>query len=405
MAGVSLTSLLPASVGGGANGSGPRLLFVVRGAENYGTETKMFGLLESFTERKAAVGLYALGDGHFVELARSLPTLPVVIGPAAPPRFEVRSMSRMNAYLRTARASVPFMRDLAAFLRDHSYDAIVFCEHGLVLQIGAVARRSAIPAFWVMANGITGRYPLDLNRRLYAFAFRHLRIVPVANSEYTRMTLGRAIRYASKIDLGINPSRVVLPAAPVLPTSRDGRVQLLVMARLVEGKGQMVLLRALLSDPAFSAIDLTICGGPLGTAYADSLAREAAAHNASDRVHLVGPVTDVARYYGMADVVVSARLDPEPFGLSIVEAMMMGKPVLAHASGGPAETVIDGVTGWHITAPTVGAFAQALSRMLADRAKWPQIGQAGLARARARYTHHTMTDQLLAAITARLGRS
>jgi glycosyltransferase involved in cell wall biosynthesis len=403
-------SLLPAALplapaGEAAKGTGPRLLFVVRGAENYGTETKMFGLLESLTGRGAAVGLYALGDGHFAELARSIPALPVVIGPPAPPRFEVASTSRVHAYLRTAWASVPFMGDLAAFLRRHSYDAIVFCEHGLVLQIGAVARRTGIPAFWVMANGITGHYPLDLNRRLYALTFRHLRVVPVANSEYTRMTLGRGVRYASKIDLGINPSRVVIPAAPVLPGSRSERVQLLVMARLVEGKGQMVLLKALLSNPAFSAIDLTLCGGPLGTPYADSLAREAVTHDARDRVHLVGPVTDVARYYGMADVVVSARLDPEPFGLSIVEAMMMGKPVLAHASGGPSETVIDGVTGWHITAPTVEAFASGLSRMLADRAKWPQIGQAGRARAQARYTHHTMTDQLLAAIAPRLGRS
>ena len=382
-----------------------RLLVVARGAESYGTETKMLGLLEALSARGIAVCLYALGEGHFVEQARALPSLPIEIAPVAPPRFEARQASRLRAYARTAAASIPFMRHLAAFLRKNRYDAVIFCEHGLALQIGAVARRTGLQAFWIMANGISGRYPLDLNRRAYAFAFRHLGVVPVANSDYTRSTLGRGVAYASKIDLGINPDRVAMPPMAQASPERDaGQIRLLVMARLVESKGQLLLLKAVLSDPAFQAVHLIICGGPLGTPYAATLAQEAARHGASDRLHLLGPVTDVARYYGMADVVVSARLDPEPFGLSVVEAMMMAKPVLAHAAGGPAETILDGVTGWHIEAPTMQAFAAGLSRMMADRARWPQMGRAGLARAHQYYTHHAMTDQLLAVIAGRLGR-
>ena len=361
-----------------ADGTSLRLLVVARGAESYGTETKMLGFLEALSARGATVCLYALGEGHFVEQARALPGLPIEIAPVAPPRFEARRASRLRAYVRTAAASLPFMRHLAAFLRENRYDAIIFCEHGLALQIGAVARRTGLQAFWIMANGISGRYPLDLNRRAYAFAFRHLGVVPVANSDYTRSTLGRGAAYASKIDLGINPDRVAVPPTAQAGLGRDtGRIRLLVMARLVEGKGQLLLLKAVLSDPAFRAVHLILCGGPLGTPYAAALAQEAARHDASDRLHLLGPVTEVAQHYGMADVVVSARLDPEPFGLSVVEAMMMGKPVLAHAAGGPAETIVDGVTGWHIAAPTMAAFASGLSRMLADQARWPQMGRAG----------------------------
>ena len=379
-----------------------RLLVVVRGQESYGTETKMFGVLESLVSRGACVRLYALGEGSLVALARTLPGLPITVGPDAPPRFEAGRSSRLAAYARTLRASATFMRHLARFLDRHPADAMLFCEHGLALQIGMVARRAETLAFWLMANGVSAGYPLDLNRRVYAFAFRHLAVAPVANSEHTRGTLGRGARHAGKIDLGINPDRLV-DGAPTPSGSGDAMIRLLVMSRLVEGKGHLVLLRALLSRPEFSAIHLTICGGPLGTPYAETLMREAAAHGAAHRLELLGAVQDAGRHYRRADVVANARLDPEPFGLSVVEAMLLAKPVLAHAAGGPAETVVDGVTGWHVDAPDTAGFAVGLARMLADRARWPEMGRAGADRARQRYTHHSMTDQLLAVIGARLG--
>jgi glycosyltransferase involved in cell wall biosynthesis len=359
----------------------------------------MLGLLESLTARGADVRFYGLGEGRLLDKVRTLPNLPIDVDPVAPPRFDARRASRLTAYARTFRASLGVMRRLSAFLRGTPRDAIIFCEHGLVLQIGSVARKAGIRAFWLMPNDVGEGYPLDLNRRLYEFSFRHLQVVPVANSEHTRQTLGRGAMYAAKIDLGINPDRLATSSViPSIHNAYDCEIRLLVMARLVEGKGHLVLLKAVLSNEAFSNIRLDFCGGPLGTDYAERLMREAMRGGASDRVRLHGPVSDIGRYYGAADVVVNARLDPEPFGLSVIEAMMMGKPVLAHRLGGPSDTVLDGVTGWHVTEPTVEAFATGLSRMLADRPKWPQIGQAAMERARRRYTHHLMTDQLLSVV-------
>jgi glycosyltransferase involved in cell wall biosynthesis len=388
------------------NKVGYRILVVVRGAESYGTKTCMLGLLESLTARGADVRCYGLGEGRLLDEARTLPHLPIEVDPVAPPRYDARRVSRVTAYARTMRASLGVMRRLSAFLRRMPCDAIIFCEHGLVLQIGAVARKSGSRAFWLMPNDVGKGYPLDLNRRLYAFSFCHLRMVPVANSEHTRQTLGRGAMYAAKIDLGINPDRLATSSSvtPSIADACNGEIRLLVMARLVEGKGQLVLLKAVLSNDAFRNIHLDFCGGPLGTDYAERLMREAAKGGASDRLRLHGPVSDIGRYYGAADVVVNARLDPEPFGLSVVEAMMMGKPVLAHVSGGPADTVLDGVTGWHVAEPTVEAFATGLFRMLADRPKWAQMGHAAMERARRLYTHHMMTDQLMSVIEMQLQR-
>jgi glycosyltransferase involved in cell wall biosynthesis len=53
----------------------------------------------------------------------------------------------------------------------------------------------------------------------------------------------------------------------------------------------------------------------------------------------------------------------EDFGIAPVEAMAAGKPVVALNAGGPAETVVDGVTGTHFQAQTTEALAEAIERL------------------------------------------
>lgn len=390
----------------------PRLTFVVRGAEDYGTFRQAAGSMEGLAAFGCPVRLYALGPGPLAERAGRVPGLTVHCDPDVPPRFVARSggkLGKMLPFARTQMASLRMLMRLRRHLHAHPADALVICEHGLLLPVAAVGRAAGIKTVWLMANLVSTTYPLDFNRRLYDFTFRHLGAVPVANSTFTRGTLGRGAARAHTIDLGVDPADMAPPADlperpdPPIPgvLPRDA-VRLLVMGRLVENKGQLVLWRALLSDPAFAQIHLILCGGPLGTAYEAALRQEARDHGAEDRLHIVGPVRDVRAYYDQADIVANTRLDPEPFGLSVVEAMIAGKPLLAHALGGPAETVIDGETGWHMGAPTVAAFADGLRRMMADRARWTEMGQAGAARAAAVYSTRAMSEQLLAAIRASL---
>lgn len=64
------------------------------------------------------------------------------------------------------------------------------------------------------------------------------------------------------------------------------------------------------------------------------------------QVRFVGFRTDVSSLMYMADVFVIAS-EAEPFGLSILESMSLGTPVVAAKSGGPKEIIKDGETGYH----------------------------------------------------------
>jgi glycosyltransferase involved in cell wall biosynthesis len=383
----------------------PRFLIIVRGEENYGVQTQLLGLAAELVRRGWAISVYAIGDGEFAEKARRLPA-EITIDPARPPRFLAEDGGRIRSYARVVANSAGLVRRLHRFLKENRFDAAVVREHGIILPVAAAASGTKARICWLMPNCVGDGYPLDLNRRLYEAVFRRGHIVPVGNSAFTLATLGRGAKYGTHIDLGIDPAKLAKfdpSAAPLLADLPAGSIKLLIMARLVEDKGQQMMLRAMLSDPAFAEMHLVLCGGPLGTPYAEALRAEADAAGAGDRLHLCGPVENVADYYNAVDVVGSVRIDAEPFGLSVVESMLAAKPVLTHALGGPAKVVVDGVTGWHITKPTVEGFAEGLRKMLADRERWPAIGKAGRQRALNHYTVETMTTQFLAAAGADSG--
>ncbi|MDP8909468.1 MAG: glycosyltransferase family 4 protein [Chloroflexota bacterium] len=72
---------------------------------------------------------------------------------------------------------------------------------------------------------------------------------------------------------------------------------------------------------------------------------------------------------------------PEPFGLVAIEAMAMGKPVIAARSGGLPEVVIDDVTGLLVEPGDVEDLRHALVRLMSDRELRERLGQASARRA------------------------
>lgn len=100
----------------------------------------------------------------------------------------------------------------------------------------------------------------------------------------------------------------------------------------------------------------------------------------SQQVILTGYRHDVPQILASLDVLVSSSLI-ETFGLTLIEAMAAGKPVVATASGGPADIVVPGETGLLVPPGDPEALAQAIMALLKDREMAQTMGQAGRRRA------------------------
>ena len=156
------------------------------------------------------------------------------------------------------------------------------------------------------------------------------------------------------------------------------------VARLQRWKGIHVLVAALPKVlRAHPEAHVVIVGGdhPLEPGYRLELEQLAARLGVADRVHLAGYQADARGWMRAFDVVVHAS-DNEPLGLVVLEAMALGKPLIAGAEGGPTELVRDGEEGFLVPFDDVAGMASRVSQLLADPELGRRMGEAARARAR-----------------------
>ena len=112
-------------------------------------------------------------------------------------------------------------------------------------------------------------------------------------------------------------------------------------------------------------------------------------------VHLAGFREDARAVIRAGDVfVLPSRA--EPFGLVLLEAMALGRPVIATRAGGPCEIVADGETGRLVPPGDPDALAGALSALLTEPETRRRLGANGLRRYRERYTAERMAEDAVA---------
>jgi glycosyltransferase involved in cell wall biosynthesis len=156
--------------------------------------------------------------------------------------------------------------------------------------------------------------------------------------------------------------------------------RLLFVGRLNVQKGIALLLDALAKTRQAAELDV-VGDGP----DRDALREQAEALGIGARVHWHGALPQprlLDFYRGATALVVPSR--EEGFGLVAVEAQLCETPVVAFASGGLADTIEHGITGYLVPPGEAAALAVALDNVLASEARH-EIGKAGRQSALARF--------------------
>ena len=109
-------------------------------------------------------------------------------------------------------------------------------------------------------------------------------------------------------------------------------------------------------------------------------------------VELVGEAQDVIGLLSISDLFLLPSLQ-ESFGLSALEAMACGVPVVASKVGGLPEVVIDGITGFLHPPAYVAQMAESAMRILSDRALHARMAEAGVRLAMERFSASRIVPQ------------
>jgi len=202
------------------------------------------------------------------------------------------------------------------------------------------------------------------------------------------------------IDLGkFDPARVSPERITQLSRAwrlEDGLPVILLPGRLTRWKGQTVLLRALAKLAKLRGGKRDFIGVVVGDhqgreKYRDELYALAAQLGLEGSLRLPGDCNDMPAALMLADVVVSASIEPEGFGRVAAEALAMGRPVIATDHGGARETVLQGETGWLVKAGDADALAEALNQAISLTPEQRQsFSRTGIAHVRQNFTVDTM---------------
>lgn len=199
----------------------------------------------------------------------------------------------------------------------------------------------------------------------------------LGNSEYVlRRARERGYRFdrAEVVSPGIE--EVFLDAANERPWSW----RLLCVGRLDARKGIDVALAALEELPGDAS--LTIAGSG-DVAYEEAIRVLAEGDGLQGRVRFAGQVSrgELPALYADADAVLFPVRWEEPFGLVPLEAMGIGRPVVATARGGAAEFLRDGENALVVPPDDPAAIARAVGRLADDVALRGRLRAGGLATA------------------------
>lgn len=168
----------------------------------------------------------------------------------------------------------------------------------------------------------------------------------------------------------------------VSPWPDDPVLRLATVSRLDEGKGIQLLLHALAAiGTGAPAWHLTIHGeGP-----AELYLRDTVSHlGLASKVTFAGYVGSLRAIWAANHLLVSPSLE-DGVPMTIPEAMLCGRPVLATAVGGAEDWIKHGETGYLCPAPTFVLMMQSLGTAFADHSQWSTLGGAAAVSAMPHY--------------------
>jgi glycosyltransferase involved in cell wall biosynthesis len=299
-------------------------------------------------------------------------------------------------------AAVPLVGRLAAIVGEiaqvsRAHD-VVYANSQKAFVLSAIAslfvRR---PLIWHLHDIISPEHFGAMQRRTQVF---------LANARATKVIVPSQAAATAFIEAGgkrdlveIVPNGLALSPEPRTPGELRQSLGLPtgplvgVFSRLARWKGQHVLLEALAGLPGVGCI---IVGDALfgEQAYAAELKQMVLAQGLADRVRFLGHRGDVPTLMKAVDVMVHPSIDPEPFGRTLVEAMLAGVPVIATDAGAAPDILEGGRAGTLVPPNDAEVLRNAIAAVLREpQALRGQLEYASL-RAHAQYSVTRMLDAI-----------
>jgi glycosyltransferase involved in cell wall biosynthesis len=216
-------------------------------------------------------------------------------------------------------------------------------------------------------------FPMERSRRR---SIRHVKAFISISRAVTESALRAGIDQKRIREIPNFVERVPEPSPPPMPAE----LAIGIFGRVAQWKGQKEFLHAAMKVlPNFPGLRVYVVGDASDgdPRYLAECREIALSSPFAGQIEFTGLVTDVAAYYRKCTVVVHASIEPEPFGMVVIEAMAEARPVVASILGAPPEIIQEGVEGYLVNPKDPDAMAGRIIALLADPALASGMGLKG----------------------------
>ena len=357
------------------------ILYLDSGSGIGGGQRSLLLLLDLLDKARFTPFVGCLGDSSFAaEVEKTAASVVPLSLPAAHnktdkvKRFTLRDLLEDFRQLRV-------IIELHRIVKRHAIDLIHANSLSVALLGGIVARLNRIPILmhkrYATSYGILDRLCEKLLHRV------------ILVSEATRWDFAPVEKQTliyNGVDLNaFQASREEVETLRTELFSDDPNAAVLVgvVTRITPEKGIHVLVSAMQALKGKADVKLLIVGGPYfqkDVAYMDALEQEVVDLGIEDSVIFTGFLSDTRIVTSLLDIVLVPSIIPEACPRTIIEAMAVGKPVIATPLGGSKELVTP-ETGILVPPEDASAVADAIATLAADRERLTAMGNAARNRA------------------------
>lgn len=229
----------------------------------------------------------------------------------------------------------------------------------------------------------------------HRFMFRHVDRLLTITDQISRQAhdcLPIEPTRITALPLGVSPADMPDDCGDIRPPGT--RFVVGCFSRIEPKKGQHELIEAIARlHRSGIAAGCVIAGPVMDVAYENALKRQVAEAGLDEHVHFLGTLPHAQPAMSCCDAVVMPSTG-EALGLVLIEAMLMGVPVIGSASGGVLEFIADGKTGLTYPVGDVEALTQRLKRLAEDRDFAKSLGEAGQRSAGEKFNRELHLDVL-----------
>ena len=346
------------------------IVFLHSSSELYGSDRSLLNLVKNLDKDKFNITVILPEDGPLVSKINRFDNVEVIINQLAVLRRKNLSLSGMSQYFIELIKSINFINNL---IKEKNIN-IVYTNTSVIFAGGISAKICKVKSVWHIREIIKNKYERFIVSKIVNIFSDYI----IANSKATAEAISKKkdkvkVIY-NAIDIEKNNSLEYIDKAydEVASTviGSANKIKVGMAGRINRWKGQKLFVdMAKLVSQENDNVEFLIAGDVYkGEEHIlDDLKRYILESGIKEKIGLLGQIDNMNSFYEELDVFILPSIQPEPFGLVVIEAMDNKLPVVATNHGGPVEIIENNIDGFLVDYKNAKEMAQVVNKLIKNK--------------------------------------